>query len=257
MKMKSITKIIMLDNLKSKIVIGYFLMLALISWTSLLLEDNEAKGTLTLLNIVLFVVPLMSLLYSTVYLYNSKDFVVLLLSQPLRRGQIWHSLFAGVGGGLTVAFLAATGIPLLLYTGIGTALMMILLGVVMTVIFTALAFLTATLSSDKTRGIGAAIILWLFFTMIYDAVLMYLIMIFSDYPIEMPISALLMLNPLDLARFQIILKMDATAMMGYSGASFLHFLGERLGILVSAALLILWVVAPYLLSLRIFKRKDL
>jgi Cu-processing system permease protein len=255
--MKSITKIIMLDNLKSKIVIGYFLMLALISWTSLLLEDNEAKGTLTLLNIVLFVVPLMSLLYSTVYLYNSKDFVVLLLSQPLRRSQIWHSLFAGVGGGLTVAFLAATGIPLLLYTGIGTALMMILLGVVMTVIFTALAFLTATLSSDKTRGIGAAIILWLFFTMIYDAVLMYLIMIFSDYPIEMPISALLMLNPLDLARFQIILKMDATAMMGYSGASFLHFLGERLGILLSAALLILWVVAPYLLSLRIFKRKDL
>jgi Cu-processing system permease protein len=255
--MKSITKIIMLDNLKSKIVIGYFLMLALISWTSLLLEDNEAKGTLTLLNIILFVVPLMSLLYSTVYLYNSKDFVVLLLSQPLRRGQIWHSLFAGVGGGLTVAFLAATGIPLLLYTDTGTALMMMLIGVAMTVIFAALAFLTTTLTSDKTRGIGTAIILWLFFTMIYDAVLMYIIMVFSDYPIEMPMSVLLMLNPLDLARFQIILKMDVSAMMGYSGAAFLHFLGETIGIILSVVLLMAWVVGPYLVSLRIFKHKDL
>ena len=87
--MKSIVKILFLDNIKSKVVIIYFVMLALMAWTSLLLEDSESKGTLTMLNIVLFVIPLMSLLYSTIYLYNSRDFVVLLLSQPLKRGQIW------------------------------------------------------------------------------------------------------------------------------------------------------------------------
>ncbi len=255
--MKSITKIIMLDNLKSKVVIGYFLMLSLISWTSLLIEDNEAKGALTLLNIILFIVPLMSLLYSTVYLYNSREFIVLLLSQPIRRGQIWHSLFGGVSGGLTAAFLAGAGIPVLLYTDTGTALMMLVIGIATTIIFAALAFLTATLTSDKTRGIGAAIILWLLFTMIYDAVLMYFIMVFSDYPIEMPMSVLLMLNPLDLARFQIILKIDVSAMMGYSGAAFQHFFGETIGIISSIVLLMIWIVGPYLLSLRIFKRKDL
>jgi Cu-processing system permease protein len=131
------------------------------------------------------------------------------------------------------------------------------MGMVITLIFNALAFLTTILSTDKTRGIGAAILLWLFFTMIYDALLLYIIMIFSDYPIERPITTLLMLNPLDMVRFQVILKMDVLAMMGYSGAAFKEFLGETLGTIISTLLLLLWIVVPYLLSLIIFKRKDL
>lgn len=255
--MKSIIKIIFHDNVKSKVVIIYFLMLALMSWTALLLEDNEAKANVTLLNIVLFIVPLMSLLYSTVYLYNAKEFIVLLLSQPLKRSQLWYSLFAGVSGSLSIAFLLGTGVPVLLYTNLATAWFVILLGVVITFIFVALAFLTTTLTSDKTRGIGAAIMLWLFFTMIYDAVLMYLILVFAEYPIEKAITTLLMLNPLDLARFQVILKMDMAAMMGYSGAAFKQLLGEIWGMILSVIVLFVWIIVPYLLSLRIFKRKDL
>lgn len=255
--MKSIIKIIFHDNVKSKVVIIYFLMLALMSWTALLLEDNEAKANVTLLNIVLFIVPLMSLLYSTVYLYNAKEFIVLLLSQPLKRSQLWHSLFTGVSGSLSIAFLLGTGVPVLLYTNLATAWLVILLGVVITFIFVALAFLTTTLTSDKTRGIGAAIMLWLFFTMIYDAVQMYLILAFAEYPVEKAITTLLMLNPLDLVRFQVILKMDMAAMMGYSGAAFKQLLGEAWGIILSVFVLLVWIIVPYLLSLRIFKRKDL
>lgn len=255
--MKSIIKIIFHDNVKSKVVIIYFLMLALMSWTALLLEDNEAKANVTLLNIVLFIVPLMSLLYSTVYLYNAKEFIVLLLSQPLKRSQLWHSLFTGVSGSLSIAFLLGTGVPVLLYTNLATAWFVILLGVAITFIFVALAFLTTTLTSDKTRGIGAAIMLWLFFTMIYDAVLMYLILVFAEYPVEKAITTLLMLNPLDLARFQVILKMDMAAMMGYSGAAFKQLLGETWGMVISIFVLFVWIIVPYLLSLRIFKHKDL
>lgn len=255
--MKSIIKIIFHDNVKSKVVIIYFLMLALMSWTALLLEDNEAKANVTLLNIVLFIVPLMSLLYSTVYLYNAKEFIVLLLSQPLKRSQLWYSLFAGVSGSLSIAFLLGTGVPVLLYTNLATAWLVILLGVAITFIFVALAFLTTTLTSDKTRGIGAAIMLWLFFTMIYDAVLMYLILVFAEYPVEKAITTLLMLNPLDLVRFQVILKMDMAAMMGYSGAAFKQLLGETWGMVISIFVLFVWIIVPYLLSLRIFKHKDL
>ena len=99
--------------------------------------------------------------------------------------------------------------------------------------------------------------LWLFFTMIYDAVLMYLILVFAEYPVEKAITTLLMLNPLDLARFQVILKMDMAAMMGYSGAAFKQLLGETWGMILSVIVLFVWIIVPYLLSLRIFKRKDL
>ena len=255
--MKTIAKTIFLDNIKSKIVIIYFLMMTLMAWTALLMESSESKGTLTLLNIVLFIIPLMSLLYTTIYLYNSRGFIVLLLTQPLRRSQIWHSLYAGVAGSLLLAFIVGCGLPVLLYTNPGTAVVLILMGSCTTLVFVSIAFLTTILSSDKTRGIGTALLIWLLFTMIWDSVLMYLLLILSEWPIEKPVMGLLMLNPLDLARFQVVLKINVSAMMGYSGAAFKQFLGAGGGIIASAFLLLAWMAVPYWLSLRRFKHKDL
>ena len=113
------------------------------------------------------------------------------------------------------------------------------------------------LTSDKTKGTGVAILIWLLLTMIYDAILLYALFLLSEWPLETPLLTLLMLNPLDLTRFQVILQMDVSAMMGYGGAAFKEFLGATGGILVSSILLLLWIILPYLLSLRIFKKKDL
>mgnify|MGYP003451498561 CR=1 FL=1 len=90
--MNRIIKIILLDILKNKIVIGYTLILGLLSWSSFGLEDNSAKGLLTILNVILFTVPLVSILFATIYLYNSSEFIELLLSQPIKRRKIWLSL---------------------------------------------------------------------------------------------------------------------------------------------------------------------
>ena len=255
--MGKITKIIFMDNVKSRVVVFYFVLLALLSWTSLLLQDNESKGALTILNIILFVTPLMSLLYTVTYLYDAHDFLVLLLSQPVERWRIWQSLYTGVSSSLLIAFLLGAGIPMLLYTDWGTGLVLLLMGCVTTQIFVSLAFLTTMLASDKTRGTGISILIWLLFTMIYDAVLLYALFLLSDWPVETPLLALLMLNPLDLTRFQVILKMDVSAMMGYGGAAFKEFLGAAGGIVVSSLLLLLWIIVPYFLSLRIFRKKDL
>lgn len=255
--MGKITKIIFMDNVKSRVVVFYFVLLALLSWTSLLLQDNESKGALTILNIILFVTPLMSLLYTVTYLYDAHDFLVLLLSQPVERRRIWQSLYTGVSSSLLIAFLLGAGIPMLLYTDWGAGLVLLLMGCVTTQIFVSLAFLTTMLASDKTRGTGISILIWLLFTMIYDAVLLYALFLLSDWPVETPLLALLMLNPLDLTRFQVILKMDVSAMMGYGGAAFKEFLGAAGGIVVSSLLLLLWIIVPYFLSLRIFRKKDL
>ena len=91
--MGKITKIIFMDNIKSRVVVVYFILLALLSWTSLLLQDNESKGALTVLNIILFVTPLMSLLYTVTYLYDSHDFQVAIVkpnpSEESRYGKVF------------------------------------------------------------------------------------------------------------------------------------------------------------------------
>ena len=255
--MNRIIKIILLDILKSKIVLAYTFILAILSWSSFALEDNSAKGILTILNVILFTVPLVSILFATIYLYNSSEFIELLLSQPIKRRKIWISLFLGLSFSMILAFFVGAGIPLLLNSPDSIGVMMLLNGCLITVIFTALAFLSSILTRDKAKGIGIAIMTWLFFALLFDGLVLFLLFQFQDYPIENAMVGITAFSPIDLARIQILLHLDVSAMMGYTGAIFKDFFGTAIGLIVSFLLLSLWVIIPFFISLRKFNKKDL
>ncbi|HNP34012.1 MAG TPA: ABC transporter permease subunit [Flavobacterium sp.] len=255
--MNRIIKIILLDILKNKIVLAYTLILAVLSWSSFALEDNSAKGILTILNIILFTVPLVSILFSTIYLYNSSEFIELLLSQPIKRRKIWLSLFFGLSLAMVLAFFVGAGIPLLINSPDGVGLMMLIVGCLISLVFVALAFLSSILTRDKAKGIGIAIMTWLYFALLFDGIVLFLLFQFSDYPIENAMVGVTALSPIDLARIQILLHLDVSAMMGYTGAIFKDFFGTTIGLIVSFLLLCLWVILPFFISLRKFNRKDL
>lgn len=255
--MNRIIKIILLDILKNKIVLGYTLILAILSWSSFALEDNSAKGLLTILNVILFTVPLVSILFSTIYLYNSSEFIELLLSQPVKRQKIWLSLFIGLSSSMVFSFFVGAGIPLLVNSPDSIGFMMIIVGCLVSVIFVALAFLSSILTRDKAKGIGIAIMIWLYFALLFDGIVLFLLFQFADYPIETAMVGITALSPIDLARIQILLHLDVSAMMGYTGAIFKDFFGTSSGLIVSFLLLSLWAVIPFFISLRKFNRKDL
>ncbi len=255
--MKRILKYVALDILKNRIVLAYALMLALFSWSAFGLESNASKGVLTVLNIILLTVPLVSVLFATIYVYNSSEFIELLVSHPVKRGMIWTSLFVGVSLSLVLAFLLGAGIPVLLFADIGTAVMMILTGSFLSVIFVAVAFLASILTRDKAKGIGISIMLWLYFSLLFDGIVLFLFFQFSEYPIEKAVVLLSALSPVDLSRILILLHLDVSAMMGYTGAVFKNFFGTQWGLVLSFAVLTLWVVLPFMASLRKFNRKDL
>lgn len=219
-----ILKYVVIDILKNKIIIAYTLMLALFSWSAFGLEDNAAKGVLTVLNLVLLTVPLMSVLFATIYVYNSGEFIELLVSQPVRRSAIWRALFSGLSLSMVMAFLTGVGIPLLVYADVGTALIMLLSGSLLSVIFVAIAFLSAVIARDKAKGIGVSILLWLYFALLFDGLVLFLFFQFADYPIEKMVVLLSALSPIDLCRILILLRLDVSAMMGYTGAVFKNFL---------------------------------
>ena len=54
----------------------------------------------------------------------------------------------------------------------------------------------------------------------------------------------------------ILLKLDISALLGYTGAVFKQFFGTNFGLLVSFATLVLWVVLPILRIVIKSKRKD-
>ncbi len=255
--MNRIIKFILLDIVKNKVVLLYTILLAAFSWSAFGLEDNSTKGILTLLNIILLTVPLVAILFATIYIYNSAEFIELLLGQPIKRSKIWCALFLSLCFSLLFAFLIGAGIPILIYAPNDVGLMMLILGSFITVIFVSIAFLSAIATRDKAKGIGISMMLWLYFALLFDGLILFLTFQFSEYPIEKMMIGVSMLSPIDMARIMILLKLDVSAMMGYTGAVFKEFFGTVLGTIVSIAILFLWMWIPFFWSLFKFKHKDL
>ncbi len=255
--MNKIARFILFDILKNKIVIFYTILLFIISWSVLGLEENYTKATLSLLNVVLLVVPLVSIIFSTIYVYNSSQFIELLLSQPIARPKVWFNIFLGLSTALTLAFLLGCGLPILLYSSVETGFSLVIIGILLSVIFTSFAMLAAITSRDRAKGIGIAIFAWMFFSIIYDGILLVLMFQFADYPIEGIMATVAGLNPVGLSRIFVLLQLDISAMLGYSGAIFRQVFGSGGGMGISLVVLLIWALVPFLVSLMKFNKKDL
>lgn len=257
MNMLKIARYAIYDILRNRFVLAYGLFWVLVSMSFFNLESDPLKGMASLLNILLMALPLMSIVFSTIHVYNSYEFMELMLAQPVRRSALFVGQYLGVAVSLCAAFGLGMGVPVLLYDGSPRGFLLVGCGLALTLVFVSLAFLAAVLTRDKARGIGLALLIWFFCAILYDGLVLMGMFAFSDYPLERVIIALAFLNPVDLARIAMLLQLDSAALMGYTGALFHHFFGSTLGIGLAVLVLAIWVAWPLVWALRVFQRKDL
>ena len=255
--MFKISKYVLYDILRNKVVIAYTAFLFIVSMSLFQMEENSSKAVLSLLNIVLIVVPLVSLVFSTIHWYNSYEFIELMLTQPISRKKVIWSEYTGISSSLVTAFLIGVGVPVLIYNFDSTGLALLLIGSLLTLVFTSIAFLASVRSKDKARAIGAALMLWFYFALIYDGLVLTILFAFSDYPMEKVTLLLSSLNPIDLGRIYLMLQMDVSALMGYTGATYKDFFGSSVGLFYTLGIMVIWIVAPLLIAVRSFNKKDL
>lgn len=257
MIMFKLSKYVLYDIVRNKVILAYTAFLFLVSFSLFNMEENSSKAILSLLNIVLIVVPLISMIFTTIHYYNSYEFIELMVSQPMSRRKILLSEYGGVSLSLVSSFLIGVGIPVLLYSPDNVGFSLLFTGTSLTFVFTSLAFLTSVIARDKAKGIGFALLLWFYFSLIYDGLILLILFSFSDYPLEKLTLLLSALNPIDLGRISIMLKMDVSALMGYTGALYKDFFGSGAGILFTVGIMLLWIILPLWWALRVFKKKDL
>lgn len=255
--MMQVTRYVLYDIIKNRIILAYALFLFLVSFGLFQMENESSKAILSLLTIVLLVTPLISMVFTTIHYYNSYEFMELMLSQPLGRTRILLSEYAGSALSLLSAFLLGVGVPILLFAPHAAGFALLFTGAALTLIFTSIAFLAAVCSRDKARGIGIALLIWFYFAMLYDGLLLLLLNSFSDYPMEKFTLLLSSLNPIDLGRIFIMLQLDISALMGYTGAVYKDFFGSASGMLFTTGIMLLWMAIPLCLALRMFRKKDL
>jgi len=138
--MLRISKYVLYDILRNKVVLAYTAFLLVIAFSLFQMEDNTSKAVLSLLNIVLIVVPLISMIFSTIHWYNSYEFIELMLTQPISRNKVLLSEWAGISGSLLTAYLIGVGVPVVLYNFDSTGMALLLVGSLLTLVFTSIAF---------------------------------------------------------------------------------------------------------------------
>lgn len=255
--MKKITRFILIDLMRNRFVLAYSIFLMGTSTLLFLVEDNPAKALIGLMNLILFILPLVCLVFTTIYMYNSSEFIELLLSQPVKRKTLLLRIYLGLVFSFIGSAIFGIGLPILIFHPTLGGLTLLSTSVLLSSAFCAIALLCAVYTRDKARGIGAALLLWFFFAFVFDGLVLFALYQFADYPLEKPMIIAAMLNPIDLSRIMLLLQTDLSAMLGFTGAIFQKFFGSIGGISLTFFTLLLWIVFPVLFAIRRFIKKDL
>lgn len=248
------------DLARNKWIAAYAFGFAVITEGLFWFGGTGPQVALSLLNVVLMVVPLVALVFGTIHVYASREFVELLLAQPVARRDLFIGQFLGLALPLAGAFAVGAGIPFAWHAGAGTGggalLALFTAGVALSVAFAAIATWIALRTDDRLKGVGLALGVWLLTTVVYDGLVLAASAAFAEYPLERPLLALMAGNPVDLARVLVLTQLDISALMGYTGALFERTFGTGIGTSVAVVTLVAWCAAPLALAARRFARRD-
>jgi Cu-processing system permease protein len=247
--MYKILKYSFADLTRSRWSYVYLAFYLVLGFVLLFLNNDLSKAVITLMNIIVVLTPMIGTIFGIMYFYSAREFTELLLAQPIKRSHIFLGQFLGIALSLSLSLVIGLGIPFLIY---GVALssdiwdfgLLLVVGAFLTFIFVALAVNISLRNENKVKGFGYAILLWLFMAVIYDGLFLISLLVFDDYPLDKFTLAVSMFNPIDLSRIMILLKLDISALLGYTGALFQNFFGNGSGMLVSFLMLTMWACVP-------------
>ena len=253
-----LTKYVLRDVIRGKWLLFYLAFFLLVTEGLLYFTAGDSRTVVGLMNVVLLLIPLTSIVFGALHLHNGRDFIELMLAQPVQRSSIFIAMYSGVVTAFLAAFVVGLGIPVAIHGMLFTVpvLTLLAMGCLLTMAFFAISFFIAVAINDRVTGLGVAFVTWLFMAIVYDGIILAITVGLSDYPLEVPTIALVALNPIDLARIVVMLTFDYAALMGYTGAVFREFFGSTVGIAASVSSLLVWIVVPFVMGLRAFSTKD-
>jgi Cu-processing system permease protein len=249
------------DVARSRWLVAYTLFFATTAWALFSFGEEPAQAIVSLLSLALLVIPLVAVVFGMTQFYSARDFVELLLVQPVPRASVWWGQYAGLAGALVLAFVAGVAGPFAWYglrepADAAPLAGLLAGGVLLTLAFTGLALLICARTENRVKALAAGVVLWLAFAVVWDGLLLVVAVVLEAWPVERLLLALTLLNPLDLARILVLLRLDVAALLGLTGAVFERFLGGVAGSLVALTALGAWVLVPAALALRRWQSRD-
>lgn len=223
-----------------------------------------ARTSASLLNMMLYIVPLVALTMGTLSFTSEKSASELLFSQPVTRGEIlvgkYFGLFASIFTATLIGF-GLAGIIVAARAGTEGALRypaLIAFSLLLALIFLSLSALISAACRRKSKAFGVAILVWFFFVLFYDLLVIGATFLFKERTANTLIFGSLFGNPVDMVRVASLMTLNGKDIFGAGGASLLRFLGgEFLSLVLLLVALSVWVLAPLFAAQRLFKHQDI
>jgi len=226
--------------------------------------QSFTRTSASLLNLVLYVVPLVSLTMGTLSFTGDKGATELLFSQPLTRSEVilgkLLGLFFSISLSTLIGFTLAGGIIMVGNgpEGVVPYALFVLLSLALSLVFLGIAVLVATVNRRKSRAFGVALFLWFFFVLFYDLIALGGTLFFRGSSANVFLFVSLFGNPVDMVRVATLILLDNITIFGAAGAVMLRFLGGQTS---SVALLVVglavWATLPVIVANRLMRRQDL
>ena len=223
-----------------------------------------ARTSASLLNMVLYIVPLVALVTGTLSFTSEKSAGELLFSQPVTRGEILLGKFFGLFASILTATLIGFGLAgVVIATNAGTEGSLrypafVALSLLLALIFLSLSAFISALCQRKSKALGVALFVWFFFVLFYDLLVIGLTFLLKERTANAFIFGSLFGNPVDMVRVASLMTLNGKDIFGAGGAALLKFLG---GDGASLALLLValscWVVVPLFMAQRLLSRQDI
>jgi Cu-processing system permease protein len=226
--------------------------------------QNFTRTSTSLLNLVLYIVPLVALVMGTLSFTGDKGSTELLFSQPLTRSEVLVGKLLGVFASITLSMLfgfAIAGIIVLFAAGtdgLFRYLFLVTVSIALAFVFLSLSVLSSTMANRKVKAFGVSIFLWFFFVLFYDLVALGGTLLLSGPSSNLFLFLSLFGNPVDMVRVSTLIVLNNATIFGAAGAALMRFFG---GGAVSMALLFagmtMWGIVPLFLSHRLLARQDI
>ncbi|WP_168121201.1 ABC transporter permease [Paenibacillus sp. HB172176] len=225
--------------------------------------EGYSGMTGTMLNLILYLLPLMTLLLGSFSLTAEKEegSWALLSTYPLSTPAFLAGKYAGVaivllvivtlGFGITGAagWLASAGFDFHTY------MVLLFFSCSIVLFFLAIAMLVGTLARNRWQALTIDVAIWFFAIIGWPPLLIAALGFLPYYAIKPAISALVFVNPAELARLFTVIKLGGGSILGPEYYEWVNWIKQPGGVWGYFLVSIVWIGALYLLSLLIWQRR--
>ena len=223
-----------------------------------------SRTTVSLLNLVIYLVPLMGVL-SGVHSLTQRDRAgELIFSQPLSRPRLIFAKFIGQCLAMALGMLFAyslTGAVIAMRQGgadAGGYILFAALSLLMAAASVGLGMVCAVVTRRSMAGYALGVLVWFFLVALYDLAVLGFGSVLTERAANQLFMYSIFLNPIDLVRVASLMALGGEEIFGVAGAKLAEALGGySTAIATLTGALVVWALVPGGASSLILCRRDL